>query len=129
MLISISTRDCGVAIGKAIEANKARVATDIDRLKEEAYTALRTGAEHNGMKVDDARDKEMREMIDRDAEHMTGQHPGQQTLKVLELLERMVKRNDDTHYVTIDDADFNMLEEHLPLREEPMSERDRADLK
>jgi len=129
MFISISTRDCGVAIGKAIEANKARVATDIDRLKEEAYTALRRGAEHNGMKVDDARDKEMREMIDRDAEHMTGQHPGQQTLKVLELLDRMIKRNDDTHYVTIDDADFNMLEEHLPLREEPMSERDRADLK
>lgn len=128
MFISISTRDCGVAIGKAIEANKARVATDIDRLKEEAYTALRTGAEHNGMKVDDARDKEMREMIDRDAEHMTGQHPGQQTLKVLELLERMVKRTDDI-YVVIDDADFNMLEEHLPLREEPMSERDRADLK
>jgi len=128
VLISISTRDCGVAIGKAIEANKARVATDIDRLKEEAYTALRTGAEHNGMKVDDARDKEMREMIDRDAEHMTGQHPGQQTLKVLELLERMVKRTDDI-YVVIDDADFNMLEEHLPLREEPMSERDRADLK
>ena len=128
MFISISTRDCGVAIGKAIEANKARVATDIDRLKEEAYTALRTGAEHNGMKVDDARDKEMREMIDRDAEHMTGQHPGQQTLKVLELLERMVKRTDDI-YVVIDDADFNMLEEHLPPLEEPMSERDRADLK
>ena len=128
MLISISTRDCGVAIGKAIEANKARVATDIDRLKEEAYTALRTGAEHNGMKVDDARDKEMREMIDRDAEHMTGQHPGQQTLKVLELLERMVKRTDDI-YVVIDDADFNMLEEYLPPLEEHMSERDRADLK
>ena len=128
MFISISTRDCGVAIGKAIEANKARVATDIDRLKEEAYTALRTGAEHNGMKVDDARDKEMREIIDRDAEHMTGQHPGQQTLKVLELLERMVKRTDDI-YVVIDDADFNMLEEHLPPLEEPMSERDRADLK
>ena len=128
MLISISTRDCGVAIGKAIEANKARVATDIDRLKEEAYTALRTGAEHNGMKVDDARDKEMREMIDRDAEHMTGQHPGQQTLKVLELLERMVKRTDYI-YVVIDDADFNMLEEYLPPLEEPMSERDRADLK
>lgn len=128
MFISISTRDCGVAIGKAIEANKARVATDIDRLKEEAYTALRTGAEHNGMKVDDARDKEMREMIDRDAEHMTGQHPGQQTLKVLELLERMVKRTDDI-YVVIDDADFNMLEEYLPPLEEPMSERDRADLK
>lgn len=128
MFISISTRDCGVAIGKAIEANKARVATDIDRLKEEAYTALRTGAEHNGMKVDDARDKEMREMIDRDAEHMTGQHPGQQTLKVLELLERMVKRTDDI-YVVIDDADFNMLEEYLPPLEEPMSERARADLK
>lgn len=128
MFIPISTRDCGVAIGKAIEANKARVATDIDRLKEEAYTALRTGAEHNGMKVDDARDKEMREMIDRDAEHMTGQHPGQQTLKVLELLERMVKRTDDI-YVVIDDADFNMLEEYLPPLEEPMSERARADLK
>lgn len=128
MFISISTRDCGVAIGKAIEANKARVATDIDRLKEEAYTALRTGAEHNGMKVDDARDKEMREMIDRDAEHMTGQHPGQQTLKVLELLERMVKRTDYI-YVVIDDADFNMLEEYLPPLEEPMSERARADLK
>ena len=65
MFIPISSRDCSTAIGKAIEANKARVATDIDRLKEEAYTALRTGAEHNGMKVDDARDKEMREMIDR----------------------------------------------------------------
>ena len=128
MFITVSSRDCGVAIGKAIEANKARVATDIDRLKEEAYTALRTGAEHNGMKVDDARDKEMREMIDRDAEHMTGQHPGQQTLKVLELLERMVKRTDDI-YVVIDDADFNMLEEYLPPLEEPMSERDRADLK
>ena len=128
MFIPISSRDCSIAIGKAIEANKARVATDIDRLKEEAYTALRTGAEHNGMKVDDARDKEMREMIDRDAEHMTGQHPGQQTLKVLELLERMVKRTDDI-YVVIDDADFNMLEEYLPPLEEPMSERDRADLK
>lgn len=80
------------------------------------------------MKVDDARDKEMREMIDRDAEHMTGQHPGQQTLKVLELLERMVKRTDDI-YVVIDDADFNMLEEYLPPLEEPMSERARADLK
>lgn len=128
MFIPISSRDCSIAIGKAIEANKARVATDIDRLKEEAYTALRTGAEHNGMKVDDARDKEMREMIDRDAEHMTGQHPGQQTLKVLELLERMVKRTDDI-YVVIDDADFNMLEEYLPPLEEPMSERARADLK
>lgn len=129
MLISISSRDCSIAIGKALEANKARLTADIDRLKEEAYTALRRGAEHNGMKVDDARDKEMREMIDRDAEHMTGQHPGQQTLKVLELLDRMIKRNDDTHYVTIDDADFNMLEEYLPPLEEPMSERDRADLK
>jgi len=128
VFIPISSRDCSIAIGKAIEANKARVATDIDRLKEEAYTALRTGAEHNGMKVDDARDKEMREMIDRDAEHMTGQHPGQQTLKVLELLERMVKRTDDI-YVVIDDADFNMLEEYLPPLEEPMSERARADLK
>lgn len=128
MLISISSRDCSIAIGKALEANKARLAADIDRLKEEAYTALRTGAEHNGMKVDDARDKEMREMIDRDAEHMTGQHPGQQTLKVLELLERMVKRTDYI-YVVIDDADFNMLEEYLPPLEEPMSERARADLK
>lgn len=128
MFIPISSRDCSIAIGKAIEANKARLTADIDRLKEEAYTALRTGAEHNGMKVDDARDKEMREMIDRDAEHMTGQHPGQQTLKVLELLERMVKRTDDI-YVVIDDADFNMLEEYLPPLEEPMSERARADLK
>lgn len=128
MLIPISSRDCSIAIGKALEANKVRVAADIDRLKDEAYTALRTGAEHNGMKIDDARDKEMRDMIDRDAEHMTGQHPGQQTLKVLELLERMVKRTDDI-YVVIDDADFNMLEEYLPPLEEPMSERARADLK
>lgn len=128
MLITVSSRDCSIAIGKALEANRARLAADIGRLKEEAYTALRTGAEHNGMKVDDARDKEMREMIDRDAEHMTGQHPGQQTLKVLELLERMVKRTDYI-YVVIDDADFNMLEEYLPPLEEPMSERDRADLK
>ena len=128
MLITVSSRDCSIAIGKALEANRARLAADIGRLKEEAYTALRTGAEHNGMKVDDARDKEMREMIDRDAEHMTGQHPGQQTLKVLELLERMVKRTDDI-YVVIDDADFNMLEEYLPPLEEPMSERARADLK
>lgn len=128
MLITVPSRDCSIAIGKALEANRARLAADIGRLKEEAYTALRTGAEHNGMKVDDARDKEMREMIDRDAEHMTGQHPGQQTLKVLELLERMVKRTDDI-YVVIDDADFNMLEEYLPPLEEPMSERARADLK
>lgn len=128
MLITVSSRDCSIAIGKALEANRARLAADIGRLKEEAYTALRTGAEHNGMKVDDARDKEMREMIDRDAEHMTGQHPGQQTLKVLELLERMVKRTDYI-YVVIDDADFNMLEEYLPPLEEPMSERARADLK
>lgn len=128
MLITVSSRDCSIAIGKALEANKARLAADIDRLKEEAYTALRRGAEHNGMKVDDARDKEMREMIDRDAEHMTGQHPGQQTLKVLELLDRMIKRNEYI-YVVIDDADFNMLEEYLPPLEEPMSERARADLK
>jgi hypothetical protein len=70
------------------------------------------------MKIDDARDKEMRDMVDRDAEHMLEQHPGKQTLDVLRLLDRMLTRNLED-FVVLDDADFSMLEEFLPALEEP----------
>jgi hypothetical protein len=44
---------------------------------------------------------------------MLDQHPVKQTLEVLKLLGRMIEHNSD-HLVTIDDADFSMLEEYLP---------------
>lgn len=114
MFISISTRNCSVAIGKAIEAAQERLASDKVKFSEQSYDALRGGAEHNGMKIDAAREQEMRDMVARDIEHALEQHPVKQTLQVLELLERMLKRNDDPDTVVIDDADFSMLEEFLP---------------
>jgi len=111
--IPIPTGDCRVAIEKAIAAGEERFKSDTANFKEQAYQQLRGGAEHNGMKVDDARDKEMRDMVDRDAEHMLEEHPVKQTLKVLHLLERMLKRNPED-FVVLDDADFQMLEEYLP---------------
>lgn len=66
------------------------------------------------MTVDAAREQQMREMVDRDVEHMLEQHPVKQTLAVLQLLGRMLDRNYDQMLVTIDDADFSMLEEYLP---------------
>jgi hypothetical protein len=111
--ISIPTRDCRAAITKAIIVAEERYQQDVVRFKHEAYHALHGGAVYNGMKVDAAREQEMREMVDRDAEHMLDQHPVKQTLEVLKLLGRMIEHNSD-HLVTIDDADFSMLEEYLP---------------
>ena len=113
MYISIPARDCSVAIGKAIIAGRQRLEQDKAKAAEQAYAALHGGAVHNGMNVTPARELEMREMVDRDVEHMLEQHPVNQTIKVLQLLERMLERNHD-HLVTIDDADFSMLEEYLP---------------
>lgn len=121
MLISIPSRDCRLAIAAAIIAGKQRFEEDKAKFSEQAYQQLRGGAEHNGMKVDDARDKEMREMVDRDVEHMLEQHPVKQTLDVLKLMERMLSRNIED-FVVIDDADFNMLEEYLPAVEEVETE-------
>ncbi len=113
MYISIPTGDCRAAIGKAIIAGEGRIAEDTVRLKDQAYAQLRGGAEHNGIKVDDAREKEMRDMVDRDVEHMLESHPAKQTLEVLKLLNRMLDRNLED-FVVLDDADFSMLEDYLP---------------
>src|SRR6185436_339559 len=113
MYISIPARDCSAAIGKAILAGEERLNADKAQLSDTAYIARRGGAEHNGMTVTPAREQEMREMVERDVDHMAEGHPVQETLKVLRLLERMLVRNHD-HLVTIDDADFSLLEKYLP---------------
>lgn len=116
MQIRVSSRNCRAAVGKAVIAVQEKVEADKQRISEEAYTNLHDGAVHNGLLVDEARKKEMREMVARDVEHMMQRHAGFQTLDVLKNFTDMLAyhQGDD---IVIDDQDFHLLKEYLTAGE------------
>ena len=124
MQIRVSTRDCRVAVGAALLAIEAKIASDKAKFSETSYNALHDGAVHNGLLVNDARKQEMREMVERDVEHAMRTHPGVEIKQVLDNFVDMLTyhRGDD---IVIDDQDFNLLKPHLPAGEHPVSNREK----
>lgn len=113
MQIRLSTRDCRVAVGAAIVGLQAKLDADKAKISENSFEKLLAGAVHNGLDVNEARKTEMREMVERDVEHMMGQHPANEMLQVLNNYVDMLAyhRGDD---IVIDDRDFSLLKSHLP---------------
>lgn len=116
MFIAISTRDCRAAIGKALAAAEAQIATAREEVRDVSFKALHDGAVHNGLNPSKAQLQEMHDMVDRDLEHMMPRHPLVQTIDVLKNLNTMLDYNKDNE-VVIDDQDFHLLAEHLPKAE------------
>ncbi len=113
MQVCISTRDCRAAVGATIVALEAKIKDDTERLKTEAYNRLLDGAQHNGVPVNDALKQEMREMAQRDTDHMMHRHPGHETMEVLKnYIDLLAYHKGDL--VNLDDQDFALLKEHLP---------------
>jgi len=118
MQIRVSTGNCRLAVAAAAIA----LATKIDEARTEHWNrhfeALKTGAAHNGLHIDAAREAEMREMVDRDINHMFEKHPAKDTLDVLSNFGDMLNYHSGDDIV-IDDQDFHLLKDHLPA---PFSE-------
>jgi hypothetical protein len=116
MQVCIPTRDCRVAVGAAIVALEAKIKSDRETVWNTNFENLLNGAVHNGLHVDENRKREMREMVDRDLEHMMKQHPGVELLQVLNnFVDMLAYHREDK--ITIDDQDFNLLKPHLPKYE------------
>lgn len=116
MQIRVSSRNCRAAVGAAVLAFETKIAEDRKRITEETFEALRDGAVHNGLHVDAAREKEMREMTDRDVEHMMQRHQGVGLLVVLNnFIEMLAYHQGDD--IVIDDSDFNLLKPYLATAE------------
>jgi D-hexose-6-phosphate mutarotase len=116
MQVCIPTRDCRVAVGAAIVALEAKIKSDRETVWNTSFENLLNGAVHNGLHVDENRKREMREMVDRDLEHMMEQHPGVELLQVLNnFVDMLAYHREDK--ITIDDQDFNLLKPHLPAAE------------
>lgn len=113
MQIRVSTRDCRVAVGAALTGLEAKLESDKQAFSERSYDALLTGAEHNGLIVNDARRTEMREMVARDVEHAMKSHPAMEMIEVLKNYVDMLSYHRG-HDIDIDDQDFNLLKAHLP---------------
>ena len=113
MQVRIPVRDCRVAVIAALEEVRAKLAEDRELHRDRSFRALHDGAVHNGLTVDDARRKEMQEMVDRDIEHMMEQHPANDAIRVFENHLAMINYTTDAALV-LDDQDFHMLHKHLP---------------
>ncbi len=117
MQIRVSTGNCRLAVGAALVALEGKIKEFGDKHREGAYEALKAGAIHNGLDVNEAREKEMREMVDRDLEHMMEKHPAHETVSVLKnFVDMLAYHHGDT--IVIDDQDFHLLKEHLPTASE-----------
>jgi len=116
MQVCISTRDCRAAVGAAIAALIQKVASDKEAVTKTSLDNLLTGAIHNGLDVNEARRKEMTEMVDRDVEHMMKSHPGNELLQVLNNYVDMLAYHKG-EFITIDDQDFSLIKAHLPAGE------------
>lgn len=113
MQISIPTGDCRIAVAAATKATQEQAAADRQTIWDRSFEALKGGAVHNGLNVDAAREKEMREMVDRDIEHVMGGHPSVNRLEVLLTYSQMLDRN-ESGTTTIDEQDFFLLKDYLP---------------
>lgn len=113
MQISVPTGDCRVAVAAATKAIKEQAAADRQTIWDRSFEALKNGATHNGVNVDAAREKEMREMVDRDIEHMMEQHPSVNKLEVLLTYSQMLDKNESAA-TTLDLQDFYLLKDYLP---------------
>lgn len=116
MQIHIPAGDCRVAVDAAKKAAEGRAAEDRQILWDRSFEALKGGAIHNGVTVDAAREKEMREMTDRDVAHVMEKHPSVERLEILLLYQQMLDRNDSCT-VVLDVQDFYLLKDHLPKPE------------
>jgi hypothetical protein len=117
MQVRIPTRDCRAAVGAALVALEAKVAKDRQTIWDRSFNSLKEGAVHNGLVMGPGREQEMREMVDRDIEHMMKSHPGvevaQQLTNYIDML--AYHKGDD---VVLDDGDFFLLKPHLPAAAE-----------
>lgn len=113
MQIQVPTGDCRAAVDAATKAIKEQAAADRQTIWDRSFEALKNGATHNGVNVDAAREKEMREMTDRDVAHVMEKHPSVERLEILLLYQQMLDRN-DSYTVALDVQDFYLLKDHLP---------------
>ena len=120
MQIRVSTGDCRFAVAAALKSLEDAIAEIRTKIWDNNYQSLVDGAEHNGLLVNDERRQEMREMTDRDVEHMMSQHPGHQTVEVLKNFTDMLNYHQGDE-ITIDDSDFHLIKAHLPKRSEELA--------
>ena len=113
MQIRVSTRDCRTAVGSALLAIEEAITKTHKTIWDSAYQALHDGAIHNGLVVDAAREQEMRDMVDRDVDHMMEKQAGKQTVEVLKNFIDMLAYHKGEDIV-IDDNDFHLLKAYLP---------------
>jgi hypothetical protein len=116
MQVRISTRDCRVAVGAALVALEAKVAKDRQTIWDRSFNSLKEGAIHNGLVMGPAREQEMREMTDRDIEHMMKSHPGVEVAQQLANYVDMLAYHKGDE-VVLDDGDFSLLQPYLPAAE------------
>lgn len=116
MYISVSTRDCGAAIGAALKETEGKLAEQREQLREASFKALHDGAVHNGMKPSPLDIEQMNRMVESDLEHMMPKHPLNETIEILKNMQHMIDFNSD-QFITIDDQDFFLLKNHLLKRE------------
>jgi hypothetical protein len=123
MLIPVSAGALRTACAALIEANKEQLEGDKAKLAERSYDQLRAGAVHNGTSVTPEREKEMREMVGRDVEHMLDGHPSKEIIEhcnVMLAAATYVYPGEDTEKydeVVIDMQEFQLLSPHLPPKE------------
>lgn len=115
MLITLPTRDCRAAIGKAIEDNDAKLEADRATLAERSYQQLYDGAVHNGLRPSQAQLDEMKAMVDRDLVHAMESHPRMEIKGQLELYAKMALYSDASR-ITLDARSFELLQSFLPTR-------------
>lgn len=115
MQICVPTGDCSAAVVKAITAFEAVIETTRKTIWDTAFEKLHDGATYNEIDVNNVRKQEMRDMVDRDVEHMMSKHPGHETVAILKNFADMLAYHRED-MITIDDTDFHILKDHLPAR-------------
>jgi len=127
MFIPVSVGSVRTAIAAAVAATNETIAADRATISERSYNQLYNGAVHNGLKPSEADLAKMREMSDRDVDHMMSDHPAKPVLERLNTMNEMLAfSGSDKDDAIIDHDEFSVLKKHLTP---PGNEADEATTK
>ena len=112
MFIAVSTRDCRAACETALKELVAKRQEDQQTIGDNAYQAIHDGAVHNGLKptLDDL--QKMRDMANRDVEHMMDSHPANELIEQVGVYINMLDYNRDTD-IALDATSFRLIGKYL----------------
>ncbi len=115
MFVPVPVGSCRAAVNAQIAELEEILKRDRDTIARQSYDQLYAGAVHNGLKPTQSDLDQMREMSNRDVDHMMEDHPAAGVVKRLNNMSAMLDYLDsaDQDTAVIDHDEFSLLAKHL----------------